>query len=255
MVHELAIQTVKHGQHIFLYNNIRTNQVLYSFTRALNNHDALKQIPFLGKKTVPAKLRKDLWQPFAMVEFTNPLHGVVAYRKLREFRRLHETSYPLKIIKDIKSKGRKLIGKKERGKVLMNQKANSVADLAAVLLQQAQTPTAEQEKASQKRVDNKDRLRKQKGSQNVWGQPVLAKDLSGVTGVRVWWANKLDSMFAKNWPETVVHDNLMKSRHTAAFPPLTQDARDEDETIKGKLLLGEGARPTEESLQTAPSLQ
>lgn len=29
-------QTLKHGQYIFLYNNIRTNQVIYSLTRALD---------------------------------------------------------------------------------------------------------------------------------------------------------------------------------------------------------------------------
>jgi hypothetical protein len=29
-------QTLKHGQYLFIYNNIRTNQVIYSLTRALN---------------------------------------------------------------------------------------------------------------------------------------------------------------------------------------------------------------------------
>lgn len=36
MAQAVGAQTVKHGQHIFFYNNIRTNQVLYSLTRALN---------------------------------------------------------------------------------------------------------------------------------------------------------------------------------------------------------------------------
>ncbi|MCJ1426887.1 hypothetical protein MMC29_004790 [Sticta canariensis] len=216
MATALAPHTVKHGQHIFFYNNIRTNQVLYSFTRTLNNNDALKQIPFLGKKTVPAKLRKDLWQPFAMVEFTNPLHGLVAYRKLREFRRLHETSYPLKVIRH-KGTG-PLLGTKKRGRALMDQKANSVADLAAVLLQQEQEPTAKQIQISDNRINHNNRLRKQKGDQNVWGRPVSARELSGVKGVKVRWANKLDAGFAKSWPRGVVHRNLMKNRHTAAFP-------------------------------------
>lgn len=224
MANTLAPQTVKHGQHIFFYNNIRTNQVLYSFTRALNKNDSLKQIPFLGKKTVPAKLRKDLWQPFAMVEFTNPLHGVVAYRKLREFRRLHETSYPLKIITETKGKHKgQLLGTKKRGKVLMNQKANSVADLAAVLLQQERPPTAEQIEIFAGRIKLKNSLRKEKGQLEVKDHPVPAQELSGVDGVIVRWANMMDAEFARTWPRAVVHDELLKSRHTAAFPPWPQE--------------------------------
>lgn len=133
----------------------------------------------------------------------------------------------------------------------MNQKANSVADLAAVLLQQAQMPTAKQKKASQKRISDKNRLRKQKGNQNVSGHPVPAKALRGVKGVRVRWANMLDKRFARRWPKDVVHDNLMKSRHTAAFPPLTGY---KDDTIDGKSLPGVGAWPRKERLQIIPSV-
>lgn len=32
----LAPRAIQHGHHIFVYNNIRTNQVVYSLTRALN---------------------------------------------------------------------------------------------------------------------------------------------------------------------------------------------------------------------------
>lgn len=201
------------------------------------NNDALKQLPFLGKKTVPAKLRKDLWQPFAMVEFTNPLHGVVAYRKLREFRRLHEFSYPLKIIRETEGKRKGLlVVKKKRSKVLMNQKANSVADLAAVLLQQEQKPTAEQMEESARRINAKILLRKARGSRNVRGKPVPAQELSGVKGVIVRWANPLDAEFAKTWPRAVVHGELMKSRYTAAFPlpPPETVAEGPSQAITGK---------------------
>lgn len=193
-------------------------------TLFVQNNDALKQIPFLGKKTVPAKLRKDLWQPFAMVEFTNPLHGVIAYRKLREFRRLHETSYPLKIITETKGKHKgQLLGTKKRGRVLMNQKANSVADLAAVLLQQERPLTAKQIEISAARIKLKNSLRKRKGPLEVEDHPVPAQELQGVDGVIVRWANMMDAEFARTWPQAVVHDELMKNRHTAAFPPGPQE--------------------------------
>lgn len=210
------------------------SRILNTFTQ---NNDALKQLPFLGKKTVPAKLRKDLWQPFAMVEFTNPLHGVVAYRKLREFRRLHEFSYPLEIIKKTEGKHKgSLLVRKERSKVLMNQKANSVADLAAVLLQQEQKPTAEQMEKSAQKVNAKILLRRARGSRKVRGKPVPVQELSGVEGVIVRWANPLDAEFAETWPRAVVHSELMKSRHTAAFPlrPPKTVAEGPSQSITGK---------------------
>lgn len=36
MAQPLGPQILTHGQHIFIYCNIRTNQVLYSLTRSLN---------------------------------------------------------------------------------------------------------------------------------------------------------------------------------------------------------------------------
>lgn len=186
----------------------------------VQNHDSLKQLPFLGKKTVPAALRKDLWHPFAMVEFPRPLQGLIAYRKLREFRRLHETSYPLEIIteKEGPHKGQ-LLGTKKRGKVLMNQKANTVADLAAVLLQQDRAPTTEQMERSERRIKLVERMKKQKGANKVKKKPVPAPELSGTDGVMVRWANILDAEYAETWPAAVVHDFLGQSRYTAAFPP------------------------------------
>lgn len=185
----------------------------------LQNHASLKQLPFLGKKTVPAVLRKDLWHPFAMVEFPRPVQGLIAYRKLREFRRLHETTYPLEIIteKEGPHKGQ-LMGTKKRGKVLMNQKANTVADLAAVLLQQDRAPTTEQMERSKRRLKLVERMKKQKGANKVKKKPVPATELSGTDGVMVRWANILDAEYAETWPAAVVHNLLAQSRYTAAFP-------------------------------------
>lgn len=110
----------------------------------------------------------------------------------------------------------------------MDQKANSVADLAAVLLQQEQEPTAEQIEISDKRINHNNRLRKLKGDQNVWGHPVSARELSGVKGVKVRWADRLDAGFAKRWPRAVVHQDLMKNRYTAAFPATAPERIQED---------------------------
>lgn len=95
----------------------------------------MKQIPFLGKKSVPAALRKDLWRPMAAVSFPVALQGLQAYRKLREFRKMHELSWDPE---DFRVDEHHMMSKKQRGRKLMDQKANTVADLAAVLHQQEQ---------------------------------------------------------------------------------------------------------------------
>lgn len=164
-----------------------------------------------------------------MVEFPRPVQGLVAFRKLREYRRLHETTYPLDIIteKEGPRKGQ-LMGTKKRGKVLMDQKANTVADLAAVLLQQERGPTAEQIERSERRIKLVQRMKRQKGANKVKKKPVPAAELGGTEGVMVRWANILDAEFAETWPVAVVHDVLGQSRYTAAFPPAKKATSSDD---------------------------
>ncbi|MCJ1454500.1 hypothetical protein MMC28_004853 [Mycoblastus sanguinarius] len=235
------IPIVHYGQHIYVYNNIRTNQVVYSLTRHLNNKAALDQIPFLGKKTVPPRLRKDLWSPLCMVYFPSPHAGLAAYRKLREFRRLHETSYPLEIITETEGKHKgNLFSKKKRGKALMNQKANSVADLAAVLLQQERGPEEDRIANAERRMKKVAKLKMQKGEDKVKKAPVdVVKEMGGVEGVMVRWANVLDAEYAETWPEAVIHGGLEKSRYTAAFPvaeirEITEEVEEMKEGREGK---------------------
>lgn len=155
-----------------------------------------------------------------MVEFPKSQQGLVAFHKLREFRRLHETTYPKEIITETEGphKGQ-LMGTKKRGKVLMNQKANSVADLAAVLLLQEQGPSLEQIAQSERRIRRAKQLKMQKGAYKVNRNPISSTEWGGVEGVRIRWTNILDAEYAETWPTAVVHDVLQKSRYTAAFPP------------------------------------
>lgn len=153
------------------------------------------------------------------------MQGLVAYRKLREFRRLHETTYPYEIITQTEGRYKgQLMSTKQRGKVLMNQKANSVADLAAVLLQQEREPTAEQAEAAKKRIAKAEAqaLKRRKGNKKVrLMNPVPLSEMTGVEGVKVRWTNPLDAEYAQTWPAAVVHDGLLhRSRYTAAFPEL-----------------------------------
>lgn len=89
----------------------------------------LSQIPFTVKKQKPAVIRHDYWQPLCMIQF-DAGHGVVGrnvFQKLREFRRLHELQWGWQ------AKELKQLKKSVRGERIHDQKANAVADIAAVL--------------------------------------------------------------------------------------------------------------------------
>ncbi|MCJ1338895.1 hypothetical protein MMC09_004184 [Bachmanniomyces sp. S44760] len=253
-IRSLGAQSISHGQHIFVYANIRTNQTIYSLTRSMNNNQSLKQLPYLGKKTVPSALRKDLWQPLCLVSFPLTLQGLAAFRKLREYKRLHETSYDKSIITNNEEgsphKGQ-LYGTKKRGKILMNQKANSIADIAAVLLQQERPPT-EEELA---RADAKLRPPGKIGKPNKphYGlqrqDQAEAKVMGTVEGVTIQWADILDAEYAETWPKDVVHGGLAKSRYTAAFPRVGDDWTEEERRVQEEVereVMEERAREREE---------
>lgn len=104
----------------------------------------------------------------------------------------------------------------------MDQKANSIADLAAVLNLQKEGWSEEHVKSKERQVKRvmtqKERGKKKWSRRDPEGPPE-----SGVEGVRVRWANLLDAEFAESWPEEVVHDALDRHRYTAALPIMEED--------------------------------
>ena len=199
------------------------------------NAASIAQLPFLGKKTVPAKLRKDLWHPFFLCTFPSAAAGLVAYRRLREFRRLHETNYPRSVVAD-PANPKCNLPKKKKGKVLMDQKANSVADLAAVLKIQEKGPGRERMERFKRAKKAFDRLKSSRAKkvEGKTGPMDVGKELKGVSGVEVFWNDVSDAEFAPTWPQEVVHKVLGRHRYTAAWPPVEVDEiegipNDEDE--------------------------
>jgi hypothetical protein len=116
---------------------------------AQQNNQVLKQLTFAGKKTLPSALRKDMWRPLLTATFPSPSQGLSAFRKLRELRMLHEHNW-----EHPDPNARKLPEKKERGHLIMDQKANSIADLAWVLRRQEElgVKMAEKLEADQHRI-------------------------------------------------------------------------------------------------------
>ncbi|KAI1565439.1 Mhr1 domain containing protein [Pyrenophora tritici-repentis] len=118
--------TTKHGEIIYIFRNTKTNQIIYSLQELLDNHH-LDQLPFIGKHSKPPVLRPDEWVPHCVVTFPPPPQGQNAFRKLREFRKLHELSW------DKTNPEYRRLDRELRMKKIMNQRANTSADLAEVL--------------------------------------------------------------------------------------------------------------------------
>ncbi|KAL2371158.1 hypothetical protein BDBG_08324 [Blastomyces gilchristii SLH14081] len=178
-----ALHRLTHGKNIFAYNNIRTNQVVYSFTRELEENNVLSQLVYHGKKTVPATLRKDMWTPYFSLHFASNSQGLEAYRLLREFSMQRQLAPPADMITaseeceiltrqrprdlteakkwdeewKIRMEKHHILSKRLRARVLMDQKATSVADVAAVLALQEQKMKEEQEReARESELENEE---------------------------------------------------------------------------------------------------
>lgn len=167
--------------------------VEYKLTYPQNNK-ALAQIPYNGKKTVPAAIRKDMWLPFAKIEFpeAHAQTGLDAFRILREYRKLHETQWDPSFTLD---KDGKPLSKKMRGRKLCDQRANSIADMAATLTKLST-------------------VRRQAGPAGKRGQKGVAPVFEEHTvRATVRWANLHDAEYAEMWPETVVHDTLESTKN------------------------------------------
>ena len=163
-INPLTRKQIGQGQHIYAYCNIRTNQVIYSLTQVLRGQRNLKQLPEAGNNTRPPKLRKDLWRPLWTLTlphgFQGEAQGLEAWKRLNALRYMHELYWtpPKELSRNhteeemeqlqerLEDRGGSkkenvydLIKRQKKklrlGKV-MDQKANSIADLAAVLVEQ-----------------------------------------------------------------------------------------------------------------------
>lgn len=123
------------------------------------------------------------------------------------------------------------MGRKGRARVLMDQKANSVADMAAVLLGQGEVGEGEVGGGDEGRGvgqgKGKGKGRRKGGAVEGDGDgdasrgKVVAegeREVRGVQGVRIAWSNILDAQFAQTWPASVVHADLRTDRYTAPDP-------------------------------------
>ena len=131
----------------------------------------------------------------ACVTFPQPYQGLLAYHKLREFRKRHEFEYPPDILEKDK-RWTKLSTRKRKSRILMDQKANTVADLAATLRIQEEEALG---------------LRTRRGADS--SKKSRWPRIQGVEGVSVDWANEDDATYAESWPAAVTHNALGTNRY------------------------------------------
>lgn len=125
--------------------------------------------------------------------------------------------------------------------MLMNQKANSVADLAAVLHLQEKGPSEERILNAERRRRRVETLKRQKGEGKVKKRPIdVASEMGSIKGVKVRWADILDAEYAETWPEAVIHGGLERSRYTAAFPAVEIVKDEEGVRYESALDVGDG---------------
>ncbi|RAL14575.1 mitochondrial 54S ribosomal protein mL67 [Aspergillus homomorphus CBS 101889] len=260
-----ALQALTHGKNIFVYHNMRTNQVVYSLTRYLDKNNVLRQMVYHGKKTVPATLRKDMWVPYYSVHFDQAQVGLRAYHLLREFAMQRQLAPPREMItiteawlaqkrprdpnaaEEFNEKWNDKVGwlmkPKDRARALMDQKATSVADVAAVLaIQQEEikdgfaggqrgylTRTARRRRRAARAKEAAVAVRQAERVaafedalslpnvrykvQEVVEDDAVSRALQEVENpVKILWTDVHDARFAAQWPDRVRHGELDLSR-------------------------------------------
>lgn len=172
-------------------------------------HD-MKQLSFHGKKTKPAKLRKDYWSPMAIINFPKGQGSVgrSVFHKLRELKHLHEVNWSSSFryktpeeytegdkeaVANAEAQGREFTPirtRKDRGLALNRQKANTIADMAAVLAGQG------------------------KGNKLAAVSDAEGEAKAKLLDVTISWKNNLDQNYAVEWSDNVSHELISDAAET-----------------------------------------
>ncbi|KAH8673939.1 transcriptional regulation of mitochondrial recombination-domain-containing protein [Xylariales sp. PMI_506] len=194
-----------HGEKVWIFSNFVSGLTVYSHSPVIRATQTLnRQIPFNGKKLKPAKIRKDYWRPVAMVQFPEGLGhiGRSVYALLREFRKVHDLAWGDDMFSDKKT-GR-VLTRHERGEKLNSvQKANAIADLAAVL--------GGAGKGNHMWIPVVEGLSNETVDTSGQTQTDESGTVNGLLKTTVFWTNELDKKYAKEWPSNVTHSTFAEA--------------------------------------------
>ncbi|KAI0481522.1 hypothetical protein F4859DRAFT_423242 [Xylaria cf. heliscus] len=197
-----------HGEKIYVFNHFVAGMTVYSHQPVLKANHAFRQIPFNGKKLRPAKLRKDYWRPMALIQFPEGQGevGRSVYQRLRECKKLHEYAWDDGVLYG--PDGRTLTTR-ERGRRLNDQRANTIADMAAVLSglgkgNRIVFGEADAANADATAAVDADGAEVEEGTRTP---PIVVEDDGKrLLEATVWWADALDRNYASKWSKNVKHE-------------------------------------------------
>ncbi|GAB1320123.1 hypothetical protein MFIFM68171_10333 [Madurella fahalii] len=196
-----------HGNRIYVFNQIVANHIIYSFYPKIKSNRAFLQFPYTGKKLVPAKIRKDYWRILAILEFGEDKGDVgrSVFRGLRELKRRHELEWEdEQLLK---------VSKQERGRMLNDQRGNSVADIATLLAGggKGNLMVVNEEKDIEGKRGAKAGMNKEERAKEKF-ELVEVKEGEGegektvkLHTATIYWANEQDKFFAQSWTKNVKH--------------------------------------------------
>ncbi|KAI0145940.1 transcriptional regulation of mitochondrial recombination-domain-containing protein [Hypoxylon sp. NC0597] len=228
-----------HGEKIWILNHFLDGMTVYSHSPVVKAKKSLRQLPFNGKKLKPRKFRKDYWRPLAMIQFPEGYGevGRSVFQRLRECKTLHELAWGDDMFY---AEDGKPLTKHERGKKLNDQKANTIADMAAILGGTGKgnkiwMPVTEDPKElANLAADDEKNVKEDKQ-----GVKALVK-------AEVWWVNDQDRNFAESWPSNISHHRFDEAA-LKAFG-ITEDAGEELESTPGELVADEQLQRPDQSI-------
>ncbi|KAI1116998.1 transcriptional regulation of mitochondrial recombination-domain-containing protein [Nemania sp. NC0429] len=213
-----------HGEKIFVFNHFLDGLTVYSHSPVLKANHAFRQIPFNGKQLRPSKLRKDYWRPLAMIQFPEGQGevGRSVFQRLRECKKLHEYAWDDSMLYGKNGRTRT---RHERGKSLNDQRANTIADMAAVLagLGKGNKIVVAQEDADKQ------------GGDAAAAEAVATDEGTALVPATVWWVNELDRNYAKAWTKNVSHE-LFKDAVLERIAAAEETKKGESESAPAELV-------------------
>ncbi|KAI5868060.1 transcriptional regulation of mitochondrial recombination-domain-containing protein [Durotheca rogersii] len=198
--HPLPQLPPHHGEKIWVFHHFFDGITVYSHSPVPKASKMLRQIPFNGKKLRPSSIRKDLWRPLAMIQFPEGSGevGRSVYQRLRECQSLHALCWPDSLLAD--PKDGHVLTKHDRGRRLNDQKANAIADIAAVL-----AGLGKGNKMWVAAPDPADDAAAAADPESSTRPPDAATPPRALLKAEIWWMNGQDRGYAKKWPSNVTH--------------------------------------------------
>ncbi|KAI1302586.1 transcriptional regulation of mitochondrial recombination-domain-containing protein [Xylaria venustula] len=186
-----------HGEKIFIFSHILEGMTIYGHEPVLKSNQVRHQLPFNGKKLRAVKLRKDYWRPLAMIQFADGQGevGRSVFQRLRECKKLHAYSWDDTVLYGPNGQ---TLTTHERGARLNDQRANTIADMAAVL-----GGLGKGNKIVVKKEEKEEEAAEKSADAAV---PAVTDEGKTLFPATVWWTDILDRNYAQKWTKNVSHE-------------------------------------------------